>query len=531
MAETVKDIIKRANWIWNQTEYWRRGLKDIHDQIIPLRKPQGGFDNNNNMMDKIFDGTAVKSMFRFGGRMQQDLTPPFERFFNIEPGPLVPKGDQRKGLTEELAEITELSDAILGTGEWHTGSHSMYLDMFAGQGAMLILPGERGDLARFMAISNIEVALQIGPFQNVIGVVWKRKYLYEQLEELFPEGKRKGKFPVELNQRIKRTPRAEIVVTQYTRRNPKNAMWEHMAFVKGFDTFIDEQTFRINPWLVPRFFVLPGEAHGRGLAHIALPFVKTANKARELALKAALFSLLGVWMAHDDGVFNPDTSRFVPGTFWKVASTGGARGPSLARLPVPDNFDVSSIVLNDERDQIKQATLDDTLPPIAGAVRSPTEIVERMARLDFDWAGVDGRLHLEIVAPLIVRVIDLLENKRILPTKLTIDQLLVRINVTSPITRARRAQVVKPTVEWLEILGQIGGPQFVALTARIEKIGADLGRNLGVKEEDIRSDAEKAEIQKLVANMLAASQGAGAAAQSAEGLNGSEQPAQSGAPV
>jgi hypothetical protein len=73
---------------------------------------------------------------------------------------------------------------------------------------------------------------------------------------------------------------------------------------------------------------------------LALPFIKTTNKARDLALKAAAFATLGLWMSRNDGVFNPDNARLIPGGFWSVRATGGPLGASIAKLPVPENFDI-----------------------------------------------------------------------------------------------------------------------------------------------------------------------------------------------
>ena len=129
--------------------------------------------------------------------------------------------------------------------------------------------------------------------------------------------------------------------------------------------------------------------------------------------------MLGLWTRRNDGVFNPDNARFEPLGMWQVASTGGPLRPTLQRLDVPHNFDISSFVIEDERQQMKIAMMDDALPPLAGAVRSPTEIVERMQLLNQDIGGVFGRMTLEVVSPLVQRVVDILESTGKLSTNST----------------------------------------------------------------------------------------------------------------
>ena len=210
----------------------------------------------------------------------------------------------------------------------------------------------------------------------------------------------------------------------------------------------------------------------------------------------------------DDGVFNPDTARMAPGSFWTVARNAGPLGPSIQRADIPHDFDIQSIIIQDERDQIKRASFDDDLPPIAGAVRSPTEIVERISKIDFDFGGIEGRSHKEIVQPLVQRAIDIQEQVKILPTNLTIDQVLTQLDVQSPLSRARRASAIRPTVEWLEMLKSIGGPQFTALVARIEEVGAELGRDLGVPENRIRAPEERRNLEALAAQIAGGNEGA-----------------------
>lgn len=515
-ANDPPDVAKarrRSGKIWNDNEQHRTLLDQIHEYIQPMRRhasKSGGVPN----MDKIFDGTGPKANFRFAGRVQADLTPPDEQFFALEAGPVVQNDDDRKALNQQLDPVSKIVDATFSTGEFQTASHEMYADLFAGQGALLTNPGDTAEeIVRDVAVPTAEIALKNDAYGRVGQIVWRREHSAEEIAELFD--KKADQFSEALQSAIRQEQDKPFEVTRYTYKDRANGRWQHCALVRGEPMFMEESQSRTCPWLTPRFFVLPGMANGFGVAHLALPSIKTANKGRELALKAAAFALLGLWAQRDDGVFDPDTARFAPGTFWKVGSTGGPLGPSVTRMDIPNDFDISSVVIQDEREQIKQATFDDTLPPIAGAVRSPTEIVERMRRLDMDWAGVDGRLAMEIVRPAVARRLEILEARRILPTRLTIDQLLVRVSITSPIARARRTRRAQTIVEGLTLVQSLGGQELTMLVAEIEEAMIEIMREIGVPERLIRSKADRTKLQQMIAQIVANQQMAAAGAQGA----------------
>lgn len=153
--------------------------------------------------------------------------------------------------------------------------------------------------------------------------------------------------------------------------------------------------------------------------------------------------------------------------------------------------------------------LDDTLPPDSGSVRSATEIVERMKRLAADLSSAYARLVLEIIRPLIQRVIDVLYRRKLIKTQLKIDQLLLKVDVVSPIAKMQQAQDVSSIVEWLQIQLSLGGMELTMLTSKVEDIFADIGRKLGVSEKYIRGDNEKKAIMQVVAGVIAKAQMAG----------------------
>lgn len=509
-AERLKRTAASAGRAYERCRPHKQLLDELYEFVIPYRAPSGSrAASTTGRVDRIFDGTASKAAFRFAGRMSQDVTP--EGFFDLKIGPyLEVTGDEKKQIEEDLAIITRKVSAVLEGADFEVASGEMYLDLFGGTGAMLMLEHER-DVMRFVSVPVSEIALRENGHGKVNGIYWEKKHQAEDVPGLWS----KPRISDRLAKLINENPSETVTIMQACEFDEEAGQWIFTAFEPDHakdDGAIYETREDTCPWLTPRFYKVPGEPMGRGPGLMGLPTAKTLNKVTELTIKAAAFAILGLWVYKNDRVFNPKTAVMKPGAMWAVGSTGGSMGASVQRLDVPGRFDISNLILQDLRESVKQTMLDDTLPPDSGAVRSATEIVERMKRLSADLSGAYSRLLLEIVRPLVQRVMDILFRRKLIKTSLKIDQLLLKVAVVSPIAKLRQAQDVSSIVEWLQIIVSIGGPQMMMLVAKVEDIFTEIGRKLGIPEKLIRSDAEKKKIQELVATIIAQAQAAAASA-------------------
>ncbi|MGL4397633.1 MAG: portal protein [Hyphomicrobium sp.] len=503
-APDIKAIKKRAQAAVQYRGRWDKLLREVYEYVIPYRSAGLAAGPGDNLTDKVFDATAIDAAFRFAGRLQQELTPPFQKFFELHAGPAVGKNaDEKKELDERLALISEAVSAALSTSQFHLASAEMYLDLFAGTGAMLMLQGDKHQPIRCLSVPIQDLALELGPWGDIWGRYWTRTWKARQIKEMWPN----GKFGEALSKKIKETPDADIGICQATLWDQEKRSWRLHVFELAADAAANSgeaheiftEEYRKSPWITPRCYVVPGEPYGRGPGMLALPFIKTLNKTQELELQAAALALFGIFTARDDSVFNPNTARFEPGAIWKVASNaGGSMGPSLQKLDVPGKFDLSRMVTEDQRAQINHVTFNRQLPPITGAVRSPTEIMERVRDLDIDLGGLYGRLSLENVQPAVERAIDILEGLGVLPTKIDIDQLQIGIRVTSPIANSQKAAKAKTTIDYFQIVQSFLGADGLASIARVETAFPKLGRQLGVDEEDLRTYAETQDFKRQI---------------------------------
>lgn len=508
----IDDLRKRADKAYQDMREWADEWHDLYDYVLPSRDPARRHDGTTSAagtsakISKAYDHTGGRAAIRFAGRMQQDVTPPFTPFFELEPGPAMPiKGeDQRRAVAEQLQEIKGMVMGVLESSAFSTASHEMYLDLFGGQGALLMLEDDDA-VVEFVSVPASRVAIREDGRGRVTGIYWKEAYRHGDIDGMWPD----QQLSSDLQNRIASQPEETTVIMQACEWDRKTRRWTFTVYEqeqKQDGPISQTHNMRTSPWLVPRFYKVPGRAAGIGPGIIALPTIKTLNKVTELTLKAAAFAILGLWTYRNDRVFNPAMSRMAPGQMWKVSANDGPLGRTIERLEVPGRFDISNIVLQDLREAVKQATFDDTLPPDSGAVRSATEIVERLKRLAADLAGAYARLVQEIIRPLVQRVIDVLHRRGLIDTAINIDQLIFKVKVTSPIARSAQAQDVSQIVDWLQIILSTGGQEAMMLSARVEKIFAEIGEKLGVPPHLIRGEAERGKLLEMVAAIIARAQ-------------------------
>lgn len=467
-------------------------IDEAYEYAIPYRKSSARTGKGEKRVDRVYDQTAITSAFRFAGRLQQDLVP--EGFFTLEPGPVVvaaagATSRDVKQLRTQLAGIGDVVNAMFLDGEWDSAFHEMALDLSAGTGAMLMLEGRRERMARFVTAPIDELLLEGGAYGDVTGIFWDRKWTLRSIVEEWEDAERA--FTPELTRQLKEKPETEVLLHQDVYFDARsNVPWVHVCWIDKTDVMVNRASSFTCPWITPRYFRVAGETYGRGVLQLALPTIKVLNKAQQFTLQAAAIALLGIYTTVDDGVFNPDLAEIAPGAFWKVARNGGVLGPSVQRFPDP-RLDLSQIVLNDLRLGVQATMMDQSLPPDGAAVRSATEILERVKRLASDHVGAYGRLVREIIVPAVRRAIEIAYNKLLIPQRLDIDELLVKVRVVSPLAQAREAKRVEAIVQWLQMVLALA-PTSADEIADIAKALKQIGAAMSVSPELIFDDDESA---------------------------------------
>ncbi|SFO77660.1 Bacteriophage head to tail connecting protein [Cohaesibacter marisflavi] len=487
-------------------------LDEAFDYAIPYRKGISETGAGEKRVNKAFDQTAIVGAFRFAGRLWQDFVS--EEMFRLAPGDIL-TDKVKNELRPELETYTSVITGMASNGEFDLAFHEMGLDLSAGTGAMYIQEGEDTDTpARFVAVPIDELRLLKGGHGDVRGIFWDRKWDAWEVEDEFWD--ERAKFGPNFKDKLRKNESDDVKLRVATLYDRKAKKWITTTWVDcDEDTIIREEESLTNPWLTPRYFRVPGETMGRGPVMLAMPSIKTLNTAQSLTLQAAAIALLGIWTAVDDGVFNPDQSAIEPGAIWTVARNGGVLGPTVQRMTDP-RLDTNNIILNDLRMAVQATMMDQSLPPDGAAVRSATEILERVKRLATDHIGAFGRLVYEIIAPLARRLIEIAYKKGLIKAQIPIDQILIQVKVSSPLATARAAEKLEKITQWIDMVLAILQTE-AGQVAKLQDALEYIGHELGVPSRFIVTAEERAAMQKQQQDEQATMMAAQMAMQAGEG--------------
>lgn len=495
-APDMKMHQRRAAAAWSERQKWSSVLADCYDWCMPWRRGGDGRTGASTM--HLFDPTAVVSTMSGAGKLQQALFPPGQPFFRLRPGPVsqmiaaaasddAQARDAAALFTRQLDALAQQVAPFFGTGEWDTAAAELCLDLYAGTGVMLILPGDRKRPVRFLALPIEEVALESGPYGGTSGLFWRTRKSRREIKAEFPD----GKFPQTFLDNLAKEPEGLETLAQDI-----VADGDDWTLIVSLDKVADQPpiatfTAKTKPFVAARYWRQPGQVMGVGPALAAAPMARTLNKAQELALKAAAIQMLGIWGYRPGATFNPDTARLAPGQFWPVQSTGGVLGPDVARLDPPTaRVDLSSFIQQELRTQLQQILHDERLPEGGATPRSASEIMARQARLKTDYVGAFGRMIAEIVPVVVARVIEVLYDQKLIVTQAPLDQLLVTVEAVSPLAAAIRVDRHQPTIQGLELSATLEGPQGMARRFDLDRAMPELLGDLGVPPAFLRDGAK-----------------------------------------
>jgi hypothetical protein len=247
---------------------------------------------------------------------------------------------------------------------------------------------------------------------------------------------------------------------------------------------------KTSPWIISRYSKVAGEVYGRGPLLTALPDIKTLNKTLELVLKNASLAISGVYTAADDGVLNPQTVKLVPGAIIPVARNGGPQGESLKPLARSGDFNVSQIIIQDLRANIKRTLLDESLPPDNMSARSATEVVERMKELAQNLGSAFGRLINETMIPLVSRILSVMDERGLIDLPLQVNGLEVKVSPVAPLAMAQNMEEINNIVQFMQLTANFGAEGQLAV--KTGELIDFLGDKLGVPSAVRNSPAERA---------------------------------------
>jgi len=473
-------------------------FEECYEYALPQRESFYYEVSGQRRDDKIFDETAVVGVQEFASRLQSGLVPNFARWADLTAGSEVPQ-EQREEVNNDLDEVTEYVFEVLQNSNFAQEVHESFMDLAVGTGILVCEEGDAVNPIRFSAIPLPHAILDTGPDDRIDHVFRERKGIrYDQIKMMYPKGEYNSQLQALMgNQSDQTTTVLEVVCRDYEVQNEE--AYKHYAICMTTKSVLMKREMRglgSNPFICFRWSKCAGEVYGRGPLFNALSAIKTANLTVELVLENAQMAISGIYQMEDDGVVNPDTINLVPGTI--IPKAMGSAG--LQPIQSAGRFDVAQLNLDRAQMNIKRALYNDMLGDPNRTPASATEIAERMADLSRRIGAAFGRLQVELVQPVLQRVIYILKKQGRIEVPM-INGREVKIKSVSPLAQAQANQDITSVARFLELAQGAFGPEMMQLLINSEETAAYLAKKFGVPDSLIRDAEERKQIVAFMQQM------------------------------
>tara|TARA_X000000368_G_scaffold700_1_gene528 strand:+ start:6921 stop:8495 length:1575 start_codon:yes stop_codon:yes gene_type:complete len=499
----VNALLKRYESAKAVKDQWKGTFEECYEFALPQKESFYDETQGRRRTDRIFDETAVVGIQEFASRLQSGIVPNFSRWAEFRAGNEIPKED-KKEVDLLLDEVTEYVFELLQNSNFSQEVHESFLDIALGTAVLLVEEGDAVNPIVFKSIPLPQVYLSSGYDDKVDHVFRERQIRAKDMLIAYPDGELSDDMKRDMIENPEKM--CEIIEVVYKNHaNTKDDEYHYCAISPEHEHKIYEEVYKglgANPFIVYRWSKSSGETYGRGPLMNALPAIKTANLLIEMVLENAQMSISGMYQVEDDGVVNVDNISLIPGTI--IPKAAGSSG--LQPIPQAGNFNVSDLVLKDQRNNIKKALYNDMLGmPNQSTPMSATEVAERQADLSRQIGAAFGRLQAELVTPVLQRVVYILKKQgRIKIPKVNGRE--IKVTSSSPLAQAQYQQDVATVDRFLAMIQGRVGPELTNLIVDQMKVAKYVAKKLGVPEELVRSEEEMQAAAQQMQQMMAQQQ-------------------------
>ena len=515
MRLTPEQILKRQIAAQAKKDEFQQLYQDAYEFALPQRQLYGVWEGGavgSKKMQRVFDSTAINSTQRFANRLQSVVFPPQRKWAKLEAGSDIPP-EQKQQAQAILEVYQEKMFTVLNQSNFDIAMGEFLLDLAVGTACMMVQPGDDVQPLNFIPVPLFLVSYEEGANGQVDNVYRRMRMKGESIQRQWPD----AEIGDDLARRIEHKPTDDVELLEATIYDHKRGDYCYHVIDKVSKTEIVYRRRKMSPWVISRYMKVAGEIYGRGPLMTALPDIKTLNKTIELLLKNASLAVSGVYTAADDGVLNPNTVKIVPGAIIPVARNGGSQGPALLALPRSGDFNVSQLVINDLRSNVKRILLDESLPPDNMSARSATEIVERMKELAQNLGSAFGRLINETMIPVTAKILEVMDERGMIDMPLRVNGLEVKVTPVAPLAMAQNMEEVNSIMQYMQIAQSLGTDGQLAIKTDMlvdylaDKLGVPASvRNTAAERAVLMEEMKNQQQQQAIAQAMAMQAQAGA---------------------
>lgn len=501
----AKEICQRFDKLKSGRANWEDRWSDCAMYVMPQKDDVYTWAMKSKGEEKnlqLYDASAQHYNELLASALHSMLTNPTLQWFDLSTG--LPDLDRNPRVRGYLQKVVRKAHRILNNSNFQTEIHEVYMDLGCfGTGAMRI---ERDDetLIKFHSRPIYEIHIE----ENYKGevdtafTVYKmsvRKAFKKYGEESF--GKKGEQLKRDLDKEIEIIhavlPR-EDVFSRAGKKFAKNKPWASIHVLKEGEIVLKESGFDTFPYVFPRWIKVTGEVYGRSPTMKGLPSIKMIQQIMKTTIRGAQKTVDPALMVPDDGYMG--RLKTYPGG---INPYRAGSKDQVYPLQTGANPGIGLDLLEKIYTLIRQCFFIDQLQLRDGPQMTATEV---NARLDDQLrllGPILGRLHFELLQPLIARVLEIMLEEGLMPedSPEELDDIDPQIVYSSQIARSQKSAEAQNLNQYMATLGAVA--QFdpsVYDTINPDswaKLNADY---MSIPQELFRTDEELEELRGYKAN-------------------------------
>lgn len=497
-------IIKRYDRWYDDQSNWRTLWQELADYVHTRKSGNitGKTSPGIKRTENLYDSTAEYANGLLAASMNGALTSSSVKWFSLR----VKGIRETKEITDWLEDCSNKMYRALQQSNFNSEIHEVYLDLGAfGVSSIEIEendiegPGFNG--LRFRAYCIGEYVVDEDADGRVNAIIRKfslsNQAAYDKWGDAVSEN---------IKEMLTTKPDDEIEILHAI--IPMKAVGRESRVFSHLDVYINYKTksiitqagYREFPTPTPRWSKSSGEKYGRGPGSVALPDIKTLNKAVELGLKSWAKTLDPPIEVLDDGVVG--SVKLQPAGITYVRNMGNIK-------PIPFGGDVQKDQLNKEdlKVSVRRIFFADQLQFQETPQMTATEVYVRYELMQRLLGPTLGRLESELFNPLIERVFNLMYRAgAFLPIPAGLPA-TIDIEYEGPMARAQKGSEVIAIQRTLELIGPMAQAKPEILDwYDMDKIAKFVPTVTGMPSSLLRSDAQVKQIRDVRAEEMAKQQ-------------------------
>lgn len=485
----VDMLLKRFKAAQANYEMFRSLHQETYDFVAPQRETFRFHAPGQSKNRHVYDSTAILGAQKYVSRIKGSSMPSWRQWAKFVSGSMVPE-NETVSVDKGLAEGTKLVFDNINHSNFDTEITPSLLDYSIGTGGLIVdeAPFTSDDIFVFKCVPLSELYIE-----NMDSTWRKHKIEVGQILENWPD----AELPSQLQKMLDKDPNTKVDILNGHLLNQKDRLYYNVVLHESSKSILFEQSFATKRLFAYRNTVTPDELYGRGPAMQALPDIRSLNKMVEFKLRGLAMAVTGVYTGVNDGIFNPNTVRFAPGSIIPVASNQ-TNNPSLAPLPLGGDPTSVELSIRELQEKIDRTFFANPLGEVTDPVRSATENMIRQQEMLKQAGASFGRLRSELIEPLLEACIDILKGRGLFPD-LKVDGKQITIKHTSPLAQAEDLEDFQNIQTWAAANIELLGPEVFMGTAKVEDFPKTTGKLLGIPEALIRDDREREAIGQAAA--------------------------------